>query len=90
MPVIVNETFCETFVHDLDAIGWQFESGSVAKRKYRIVGVVRDSKYRSLRRPTPPIYYIPAYESNTPPINFVMNLHVTGSREGRPEPFEVA
>ena len=82
IPVVANETFCKTFVPNLDAIGWQFETGSVVKRKYRIVGVVRDSKYRSLRRPTPPVYYTATYESNTPPINFVLNLHVTGSREG--------
>ena len=54
---IVNETFAKTFFNGEDPVGKSFErsKGNV----YRIVGLVHDARYRSIRGPIEPIVYVP-------------------------------
>jgi predicted permease len=61
-PVVINEAFVRTFFPGQNPIGKTFGNGrpgETAKADHRIVGVVGDSKYRSLREPLLPIYYSP-------------------------------
>jgi predicted permease len=69
VPVVVNEAFARSFFPGQNPIGKTFGNGrpgEMAKADNRVVGVVGDSKYRSLREPLLPIYYSPmqlgAYE----------------------------
>jgi hypothetical protein len=51
-PVVVNETFANTFFPGMNAIGQHYDNASESDRaipNYEIVGIVADSKYRSLR-----------------------------------------
>jgi predicted permease len=52
---MVNETFVKQFLNGARPIGTTFANGG---RDYRIVGVVRDSPYRSLREPILPVAYL--------------------------------
>lgn len=54
--VVINQTFASRFFRRVDPIGKRFGVR-------HIVGVVSDSKYRSLREPIPPTFYLVAEES---------------------------
>jgi len=61
-PVVINEAFAHTFFSGQDPIGKTFGNGrpgETAKADNRVIGVVGDSKYRSLREPLLPIFYSP-------------------------------
>ena len=61
-PVVINEAFARTFFPGENPIGKIFgngQPGETAKADNRVVGVVGDSKYRSLREPLLPIFYSP-------------------------------
>jgi predicted permease len=61
-PVVINEAFARTFFPGQNPIGKTFgngQPGEIAKADNRVVGVVGDSKYRSLREPLLPIFYSP-------------------------------
>ena len=61
-PVVINEAFARTFFPGENSIGKTFgngQPGQTAKGDNRVVGVVGDSKYRSLREPLLPIFYSP-------------------------------
>lgn len=58
--VMVNQAFVEHYFHGMDPIGRRFgraNPGQVAAPESEIVGVVNDTKYRSLREVMPPIIY---------------------------------
>jgi hypothetical protein len=62
IPVVINEAFVQTFFPGENPIGKIFgngQPGQTAKADNRVVGVVGDSKYRSLREPLLPIFYSP-------------------------------
>jgi predicted permease len=60
---IVNEALARRFFASADAYGRTVREPSIragaAPREYRIVGVVRDAVYLSLREPVPPTMYLP-------------------------------
>jgi predicted permease len=61
-PVAINEAFARTFFPGQNPIGKTFGNGApgeTAKADNRVIGVVGDSKYRSLREPLLPIFYSP-------------------------------
>jgi predicted lysophospholipase L1 biosynthesis ABC-type transport system permease subunit len=53
---IVNETFVRQFFNGASPMGQTFAKG---RSSYRVVGVVRDAPYRSLREPILPVAYVP-------------------------------
>ena len=54
---IVNQTFAKTYFHGEDPVGKSFtlSKGNV----YRIVGLVHDARYGSVRGPIEPVAYVP-------------------------------
>jgi putative ABC transport system permease protein len=58
---IVNETFVRHFLAGREPLGQRFGwgVGRGVKLDMEIVGVVRDSKYSSMRDAPPPVYYVP-------------------------------
>jgi predicted permease len=57
---LINETFARRFFTDRTPLGMHVDT-------YEIVGVVRDSRSRSLRDDVEPRFYIPAAQANDPP-----------------------
>jgi predicted lysophospholipase L1 biosynthesis ABC-type transport system permease subunit len=53
---IVNEAFAKAVFSSENPIGESFERGN---NRYRIVGLVRDASYRSVREPILPTAYVP-------------------------------
>jgi predicted permease len=58
---IVNETFAKTYFNGENPVGRTFErAGDFGERiPFRIVGLVRDASYRSLREPILPTAFVP-------------------------------
>jgi predicted permease len=81
IKAVVNEAFAQKlFAHD-DPIGRLFgtdDAGEVAGSAYVIVGVVSNSKYRSMREPMNPIFYKSADDF---PGGFVLNVRTLGNPE---------
>ena len=61
ISAVVNESFARRFFSDVNPIGKRFGVGlrGMALPQYQIVGIINDSKYRSLREPTLPTFYVP-------------------------------
>jgi predicted permease len=53
---MVNETFAKQYFGGESPMGKLFAKG---ESRYQVVGVVRDSPYRSMREPTLPVAYVP-------------------------------
>jgi predicted permease len=60
LVAIVNEAFAKHFYESVNAVGKHFgERGPKSAHDYEIVGVVKDTKYASLREASLPIFYRP-------------------------------
>jgi len=72
VKVVVNQAFQLRFFPNTQPLGKLFGGGpgDVATGKYEIVGIVSDAKYRSLRAPVVPTFYIPEID----PDEFVLNV----------------
>ena len=66
--VVVNETMKQKFWPSRPAIGEPF---TIAGETYQVVGVARDSKYRSLREPPRNVMYLPYAQSHQPTANLL-------------------
>jgi predicted permease len=62
-PIIVNQAFVRRFSPGRDILGRTFGNanmnGAAAEAVFQVIGVVGDTKYRSLREPFLPIFYAP-------------------------------
>jgi macrolide transport system ATP-binding/permease protein len=77
---IVNEAFVKKFLSGRNPVGAQFGSGpGIVKPGFEIIGVVGDTKYRSLREIPPPIFYTYNLGPAAYPESFV--LHVRTHRD---------
>src|SRR5262249_44768553 len=57
---IVNEAFARRFYGSTNVVGKRFgDDGPQTARDLEIAGVVKDTKYESLREESRPIYYVP-------------------------------
>ena len=72
---VVNEAFVRQIMNGENPVGKRFPAGG---RSREIIGVVKDSKYASLRTDTPPLIYQPFLQTGTG--RGQMTLHVRTSR----------
>jgi predicted permease len=80
---IINETAARYYFGQTDAVDRTFELGEKREgRSLRIVGVVHDAKYRSLREPAPRMIYLPALQVPAP----VEGANLAIRTESAPEP----
>jgi len=59
---IINESMARRYFGNGSALGRRFSFFGNAGRQFEIVGVVKDAKYRSLREPAPPTFYVYAFD----------------------------
>jgi len=59
LVAIVNETAVRKFFRGQNPIGRRFGSSVEDSGKLEVVGVLKDTKYNSLREPAPPTMYVP-------------------------------
>ena len=58
MVAVVNQTLAQKYFPNQDPLGQTFES-EIADGPIQIVGIAADTRYASLRAPTPPLFYLP-------------------------------
>jgi putative ABC transport system permease protein len=77
--VIVNSAFVRKFLDGRDPLGQQFDTGRrFQKPRYEIIGVVSDTKYRSLREIPPPIFYTDDFGPKAYPDSFILHVRSHG------------
>ena len=84
-PSVVNEAFARTFFPGENPLGKGFgmgATGEVAKSGFQVIGVVGDSKYRSLREPLLPIFYTPLRSPYADDFGKYLYVRTVGRPEG--------
>ena len=83
LTVLVNETFVRTFAGGRDPLGMQHglryaspRSGASQGLPFNIIGVVKDTRFPSLRDATPPTVYQPFMHANTGFAQMVLHVRV--------------
>ncbi len=78
-PVVVNQAFVRKFYPGRNPLGQVFAQGRrwVAP-EFEIIGVVNDTKYRSMREVPPPIYYSEGPGPDEFPGSFVLHVRAHG------------
>ncbi len=73
VPILVNDAFVRTYSGQHSPLGMLLNKGNgssskagvsegkISSREWQIVGVVGDTKYRTVREPDPPIVYLPFF-----------------------------
>jgi len=85
--VIVNEAFVRRFLNGRDPLGKEFGTGQrFVKPEYEIIGVVNDTKYRSLREVPPPIFYYDGFGPKAYPDRFILHVRSHGDPNDVIEP----
>jgi predicted permease len=59
---VINQTMARLYFGDASPLGKRFYLTHQPEQKFEVVGVVPDAKYRSLRDPPPPMFYIPLFQ----------------------------
>jgi predicted permease len=59
---VINETMAKRYFGNESPLGRRFYPPRQPERKFEIVGVVKDAKYRSLRQEAPPTFYVPFFQ----------------------------
>ena len=63
---VINESMARRFFGNESPVGRRFGFGvSVHSGEIEIIGVVKDAKYKSLREPNRPMFYLPFAQANT-------------------------
>jgi hypothetical protein len=77
--VVVNEAFVRKFLSGRSPLGERFATGRrFVKPEYEIIGVVNDTKYRSLREVPPPIFYTYDFGPHAYPDTFILHVRTFG------------
>ena len=59
---VINETMARHYFGDANPLGKGFHFPGRPERKFEIVGVSKDAKYRTLRQEAPPTFYVPFFQ----------------------------
>jgi putative ABC transport system permease protein len=59
---VINQSLARRFFGTDNPLGRRFTLGNRAQESIEIVGVVTDAKYRNLRDPAPPTFYLPFFQ----------------------------
>jgi ABC-type antimicrobial peptide transport system permease subunit len=80
--VIVDEALARRFYPNQNPLGHQVGTGPKPEEQYRIVGVVKSSRYDTLRQAMRPAMYRPSATANDPgsDINFVLRAAIDTRR----------
>jgi len=80
---IVNEAFARAVTGGRSPVGLEIrEPGTGTPVVRRVVGLVKDSVYESLREPAPPTLYLPYPQVARVPPDTVLNVRVAGAAPG--------
>jgi predicted permease len=63
LTALINQAMARRYFGEANPVGRHFYSTDQPEQKFEIVGVVKDVRYRSLREPSPPTYYLPFFQN---------------------------
>ncbi|HEX4277222.1 MAG TPA: FtsX-like permease family protein [Bryobacteraceae bacterium] len=82
-PVVVNRAFVRRFLKGRNPVGQMFAAARTwVAPEFEIIGVVNDTKYRSLREVPPPIYYTSDFGPGREINSFVLQVRTRGNPAG--------
>ncbi len=83
--VIIDELFAKRFYPRQNALGQQFGTGPKPTEHYRIIGVVKNSRYNTLRKASQPTMYQPSSTASSPgsSVNFVLRAAIDTAQLAR-------
>ncbi len=83
--VIVDEQFARQFYGNHNPLGEEFGLGPKPPNRLRIIGVVKSSRYDSLREAARPMIFFPSASSTHPgsPVNFAIRTVLPGEQLSR-------
>lgn len=83
--VIVDQSFADHYYKHRDPLGEEFGTGPAPTDHYRIIGVVKNSRYNTLRQQNPPVIFHPMSLASDPGsnVNFVMRSGLNVKQIGR-------
>ena len=61
---VINQAMVRRYFGDANPLGRRFYFAHQPAKKFEIVGVVPDAKYRSLREPSRPTFYVPFFQED--------------------------
>ncbi len=61
---VINQAMARRYFGDANPLGRRFYFAHQPAKKFEIVGVVPDAKYRSLREPSRPTFYVPFFQED--------------------------
>jgi predicted permease len=61
---VINETLAQRYFPGIDPVGKRIYAYASPEKKFEIIGVVKDTKYRSLRLEAPPTLYVPFFQES--------------------------
>ncbi|MCI0485759.1 MAG: ABC transporter permease [Blastocatellia bacterium] len=73
-PAIINQAMALRYFGDANPLGRRFYDTYHPERKFEIVGVVKDVRYRSLREPSSPAFYLPFLRTRGIEISFALRM----------------
>jgi predicted permease len=78
-PVVVNQAFVRKFFPGRNPLGQVFAEGRQwVAPEFEVIGVVNDTKYRSMREVPPPVYYSEGPGPDAFPDSFVLHVRAHG------------
>lgn len=77
LVAVVNQTMARYFFQDRDPIGLRFGWSNASPRDIEIIGVVKDTKFRTMREATWRTVYLPLAQQPAPG-NMTLHLRATG------------
>ena len=79
---VINEATARYYFDGLDAVGQTLQIGGDPEAPHiRVVGIVQDAKYRSLKQPAPRIIYLPALQEPAPVGDANLAIRTVGDPE---------
>jgi len=62
---VINQSMARRYFGDANPVGRRFYFPGQPERRFEIVGLVKDAKYRSLRQESPPTFYVPFFQDSS-------------------------
>jgi predicted permease len=61
---VINQAMARRYFGETNPLGWRFCFAHQPEKKFEIVGVAPDARYRTLREPSRPTFYVPFFQED--------------------------
>jgi predicted permease len=82
LVAIVNQTMARQFFGDQNPVGKRFGMSGRSPALLEVIGVVKDTKFGSLREKIAPMFFLPFSQANTGRGQMTLEVHIAGDATG--------